>query len=85
MDKPTALDREFLEMRSNLLKLAAALDRIERSPGSPAGDNRLDKIQRAVRLLGEARGNRAEQIQLLFSRDYHPDWQREFGLQTQRQ
>ena len=64
------LNHQFLEMRARALALAADLDRIERSEGGPAlleADPRIQKLRRAIKLLLDERGNRAEQIQMLFS------------------
>jgi len=64
------LDREFLDIRSKLIDLAASLDRIQRAAGSVSGDPRIDKIAQAARILAGRTPARAEQIQLLFSLPY---------------
>ena len=64
------LDQYFLEMRWRCLSLAADLDRIERAPGGQNlidSDARLQKLRDALGILSTVRGNRAEQVQLLFS------------------
>jgi uncharacterized membrane protein YccC len=64
------LDHDFLEMRCRCLSLAADLDRLERAAGGPQlleSDPRLQALRNAFNILLEARGNRAEQMQLLFS------------------
>ena len=64
------LDQYFLEMRWRCLSLAADLDRIERAEGGKnllESDARLVKLRDALGLLTSGRGNRAEQVQLLFS------------------
>jgi hypothetical protein len=71
------LDREFLELRAKLLELAASLDRLARAEGTLANDPRLDGLRDALQILLDAdaqRADRAEQIQLIFSRPYDPDW-----------
>src|SRR5436190_11062669 len=78
MTAPELLEREFLETRCKLLEVAAALDRLDRAEGSVAGDARREKIQRALDILAKAEPNRAEQLQLLFSLNYEPDWRRRF-------
>jgi hypothetical protein len=63
------LDQYFLEMRWRCLSLAADLDRVERATGGGPlldSDPRLQKLREALGLLASARGNRAEQVQLLF-------------------
>lgn len=72
------LDRQFLEMRCDLLDLAAALDRIERADGyrEAATDHRLKQLSEAVAIVQSSGADRAERIQLLFSDAYDPHWQR---------
>jgi hypothetical protein len=74
----TALDAYFLEARSKLLDLAAILDRIGRGRDSAAveEDARLEKIRRALEVLHDRSGGRAERVQQIFSLDYDPDWER---------
>lgn len=73
-----ALDQFFLDARSRLLDLAATLDRIGRGDGSNgvAADPRLDRIRKALEILLDPSGGRAERIQKLFSLDYDPEWKR---------
>ena len=73
-------DREFLELRAKVLELAAGLDRLDRAPGSVASDPRLGRLQQAIQLLLEPRADRAEQTQLVFSREYDQDWRQKFGV-----
>jgi len=79
-DAAGLLDREFLEIRARLLQVAAAFDRIGRAPGSVDRDPRLEKLQRALAVLQSSDPNRAEQIQLIFSRPYDAGWPEDFGL-----
>jgi hypothetical protein len=74
------LDREFLAIRSKLIDLAAALDRIERAEGSVADDARLEKIRRSLGVLAAAAPDRAEQVQMIFSRAYEADWRKQFAV-----
>jgi hypothetical protein len=70
LDAKQSVDRYFLEMRWRCLSLAADLDRVERSPNAPAilgSDPRLARLQQAMRILIEGKGNRAEQVEKLFS------------------
>src|SRR5271166_4186787 len=73
-----ALDSYFLEARSKLLDVAAILDRINR--GLPTAelenDPRLLRIRRALEVLLDRSGGRAERIQQIFSLDYDPTWER---------
>ncbi len=70
------LDRHYLEIRSSLLDLAAALDRLERSDGfsQTANDPRLKLIQDGLRILSSSGDDRAERFQLLLSDSYVPNW-----------
>jgi hypothetical protein len=74
------LDREFLELRAKVLELAASFDRIERAAGNTADDPRRQKLAQALRVLLESDSDRAERIQLIFSRQYEDDWQARFQL-----
>ena len=76
------LDRDFLETRSRILDVAAALDRLDRaSLGSGEAippDRRLDQIRRAIEALLESGPGRSETVQRLFSLDYDPEWRMTF-------
>jgi hypothetical protein len=74
------LNREFLGIRSRLIDLAASLDRIDRAEGAAGDDPRLDRIRRSLEILGAAAGDRAEQLQQLFSLPYDHDWMAHYGL-----
>ena len=75
---PVALDSYFLEARARLLDLAAILDRVGRGPGAAEVDEdpRLEKIRRALEVLGDREGGRAERVQRIFSLDYDPAWEK---------
>jgi hypothetical protein len=77
-DADAVLNREFLEIRSKVLELAAALDRIDRAPEAPGHvpDRRLAPLRRAIEALLEPGPDRAETVQRVFSLDYDPDWPR---------
>lgn len=70
------LDRHYLEIRSKILDLAASLDRIDRAEEKPeiADDPRVAKLQSGIQLLLAKTNNRAEQVQMLFSDTYTPNW-----------
>ncbi len=77
---PQILDREFLEVRAKILELAASLDRLDRAADSVADDPRLRRIQEGLETLLSDTRNRAEQVQLLFSRQYDENWREKFGV-----
>ena len=74
------LNREFLEIRCKILDLAAALDRLERAEGSVADDPRLLRLREALTAVQSESEERAEQVQMIFSRAYDDSWQATFKL-----
>jgi hypothetical protein len=70
-----ALEQYFLDARCRLLDVAAILDRIDRGNDASAAtaDPRMKKIRRALEVLLNGNGRRAELIQLIFSLDYDPN------------
>ena len=80
MNKQEVLHREFLLVRAKVLEIAACLDRIDRAEGDLPHSSQRELLSAAIgQLLGDS-GNRAEQIQMLFSRDYSDGWRSEFQL-----
>jgi len=75
---PKALDNFFLEARAKILDLAAILDRIGRGHGAGGMDNdpRLGKIRKALEVLHDQSGGRAERIQQIFSLEYDASWEK---------
>lgn len=81
MNQAAILEREFLPLRAKLLEVAATLDRLDRAEAPAVGDERVRQLYVALRtLLDEPGGDRAEQIQLLFSRPYEDDWWEELQM-----
>ena len=74
------LNREFLEIRSKVLEVAAALDRLQRAAGEVDTDPRTTRLREALALLLEDRPDRAEQVQLIFSRSYDEQWRSDYKL-----
>lgn len=79
------LDREFLEMRARVLELAAALDRLDRAGGPPTSDPRVGSLRQALDALRQSNpdggdANRAERVQLIFSRQYDAAWRKTLGV-----
>lgn len=73
-----ALDSYFLDARCKLLELAGILDRIGRGQDAAVveKDPRIEKIRRALEVLHDRSGGRAERVQKIFSADYDPAWKR---------
>jgi hypothetical protein len=86
-DVAEVLNRDFLETRSKILDLAAAMDRIDRAPSRShdhAPDRRLGQLRQAIEALLEPGPGRAETVQHLFSLEYDPDWREKAGLASTR-
>jgi hypothetical protein len=71
-----ALDTFFLEARCKLLDVAAILDRLDRGEGDVSQEPRLKNIRKAIEVLSGPGPGRAEQIQMIFSLPYDPNWPR---------
>ncbi|MBI2827127.1 MAG: hypothetical protein HYX69_20850 [Planctomycetia bacterium] len=77
---PAVLDREFLDIRARVLELAAALDRLDRADGSVGGDARMAAIAQAIDIVRDSKADRAERVQLIFSRPYEKGWRQKLGV-----
>jgi len=73
-------EQEFLPIRAKLLEVAAALDRVDRAEGNAQTDRRRTQVQAAVQVLLRPDDDRAEQIQLIFSRPYEKGWRENLGV-----
>lgn len=82
LSAPEILNREFLEIRCKILDLAAAFDRLQRAEGALQEDPRLKLLQESLVIVSQSATDRAEQVQLLFSREYDQDWQSTFQVQS---
>jgi hypothetical protein len=74
------LDREYLEIRAKILELAASFDRLDRGEGSVMRDPRMKLIEEGLQILQRAGADRAEKIQMVFSREYDDKWRSAYGL-----
>ncbi|MCH2182776.1 MAG: hypothetical protein MK108_12290 [Mariniblastus sp.] len=81
MNASQILEREFLEVRAKILEIAASLDRMDRAEGDLTLDPNRQLLDRGIDLLKSNETDRAEQVQLLFSREYNDGWQDDFDLQ----
>ena len=68
------LEQEFLLARAKILELAATLDRIDRAGGNVDQQPQMQLLRRGFAILSGGGNERAEQVQLLFSREYSADW-----------
>jgi hypothetical protein len=73
-------EQEFLPIRAKLLEVAAALDRVDRAADSLATEPRRTQVQAAVQVLLRPEDDRAEQLQLIFSRPYDNGWREKFRM-----
>src|SRR3954451_21056212 len=83
LSAPEVLNREFLEIRCKILDLAAGFDRLDRADGSVAEDPRLPRLREALSVVLESTGDRAEQVQMIFSRDYDDNWQKTLNVNVE--
>ncbi len=74
MNAKEILDREFLQIRSHILDIAAALDRQDRADGDTRFDSRRQLLEEGLAILRSDSSDRAAKVQLLFSREYDPAW-----------
>lgn len=84
MSAADVLEREYLEMRSLILRLAASFDRMERSQSPKEDNEKRERLEQGVQILLDQQGNKAERVQKLFSLAYHSNWHQEFGLQIEK-
>ncbi len=80
MHPAPAFEQEFPLLRAKLLEIGAALDRLDRAGELVGREPRVAKIRSAVETLFSSGGDRAEQIQLVFSRPYESDWRERFRM-----
>jgi hypothetical protein len=80
LSAPEVLNREFLEIRCKILELAAAFDRLDRADGSVDDDPRLARLRETLTVLLEQSDDRAEQVQMIFSRTYDDHWQQSMKI-----
>jgi hypothetical protein len=74
------LEQEFLPLRAKILEIAAGLDRLDRADGDSRADGRRERLEQAIRLLLDDAPQRAEQVQLLFSREYDDAWRKKLEV-----
>jgi len=82
MDAKQILDRQFLEMRARVLELAASLDRLDRADGEVSDEGQMIGILKGLAILSDGESDRANRVQLLFSRQYDENWVKEFQVES---
>jgi hypothetical protein len=80
MQPAPVLEQEFLPLRAKLLEIGAALDRLDRADALGGCEPRAEKIRSAIETLLGPAGDRAERIQLVFSRPYKDNWRKKFRM-----
>lgn len=70
------LDREYLEIRTRILDIAASLDRIGRGTDADAaaGDVRMRRLHDAMAVLVDGQADRARRVQMVFSDAFDAGW-----------
>ncbi len=79
------LDETFLDMRAKLLEVAADFDRIDRASDhgdvlSGQSQQLRQRLDEALQILLSENADRAERLQILFSRQYQDTWRTEMQL-----
>lgn len=67
-------EREFLPLRARILEIAAGLDRIGRAGSVGNDEPRVAQLHAGLEVLLSSESDRAEQVQLIFSRKYDENW-----------
>ena len=80
MHTDDVLGREFLPVRAKILEVAVSLDRVQRADPTAENDPRMTLLRRGLETLLRPDDDRAEQIQLIFSRPYDVRWRQEFDM-----
>jgi hypothetical protein len=74
------LEQEFLQIRAKILEVAAFLDRLETARDDVSQDPKLSRIVSGCTILTDEETDKAARLQLLFSREYQPDWRETFSI-----
>ena len=79
LDAEAVLTREQFKIRAKLIELAAIFDRIDRAEGSVDDDLRMVEIRESISVLAAENNDsgRAERIQMIYSREFDPNWQQD--------
>ena len=73
-------ESEFLGVRARILEIAAVLDRMNRAGGPLDDDPRWPQLAESLNVLQGEQPDRAERVQMIFSRDFRTDWRGQLGF-----
>ena len=79
MNSNQVMEREFLQIRAKILEIAASLDRIDRADGN-CDPSQTELIQKGIQIIAGESGEKAIELQMLFSRQYDDQWRTQFGV-----
>lgn len=74
------LDQEFLQVRAKILEIASFFDRLSEAEASEISQAHLDLLEQGCAILDDEKPEKARRIQLLFSREYDPDWRQKYEI-----
>jgi hypothetical protein len=77
--KHVIMDEDFFSLRARILEIAAGLDRLDRATGAAPDDPRRIRLEQALALLLDGKADRAERVQLAFSRQYDSSWRKKLA------
>ena len=71
---------EFMVARAKILELAATLDRLDRASGNIEDSKPMQLLMQGIHVLIEDEPEKAKRVQLLMSRQYDPNWQKNLSV-----
>ncbi|MCA9134413.1 MAG: hypothetical protein KDA45_14690 [Planctomycetales bacterium] len=74
------LSQEFLQIRAKILEIAAFYDRLEQADSARVDEGSLNLLRQGCQLLSDDQDDKAARVQLLFSREYDPQWRQQFDI-----
>lgn len=74
------LSQEFLQTRAKILEIAAFFDRLDVDELAESDSGSLQLLSDGCAILNDSQPDKAARVQLLFSRQYDPQWRKQFDL-----
>ncbi len=74
------LEQEYLQIRAKILEIAAFMDRLTESEASGIQHEQLRLLDDGCKILVDAEEDKAARVQMLFSREYEPNWREKFSI-----